>query len=47
MADGPLDEERLRKLVELSGYVTAELDVDAVLIRVLEVARAAGASSGC
>ncbi|MFL5819549.1 MAG: GAF domain-containing protein [Solirubrobacteraceae bacterium] len=34
-----LDEARLRRLVEFGAYVTAELDVEAVLHRVLEVGR--------
>src|SRR5947207_13911230 len=35
----PLDEARLRRLVEIGGQVTAALDVETVLVRVLEAAR--------
>lgn len=38
MTDG-LDEKRLRRLVEVGTYLTEELDFEAVLLRVLEVAR--------
>lgn len=34
-----LDEKRLRRLVEVGAYLTEELDLEAVLLRVLEVAR--------
>src|SRR3954453_13484301 len=35
----PLDEARLRRLVEIGGQVTAALDVETVLDRVLNAAR--------